>query len=261
MVKSRLCSNLLEDKKVQELRSLLKDSKRKTFDFSKTHQNLGLPPPATEKPSKPNQQLIELTKVGEWNITKIDLAKAIAGRTSVRNYSFKPLTMDELSFLLWATQGVRSGSSKGRVFRVVPSAGCRHSFETYLAILNVEGVEQGIYRYLPLTHKIVHEVKVSDLRKKVADGAFNQRFVGEASVVFIWTTLPYRMEWRYGAVAHKVIALDAGHVCQNLYLACEAIGAGTCAIAAYDQEEMDKLLEIDGEDEFTVYLASVGKLL
>jgi SagB-type dehydrogenase family enzyme len=67
------------------------------------------------------------------------------------------------------------------------------------------------------------------------------------------------MEWRYGIAAHKVIAIDAGHVCQNLYLACEAIGAGTCAMAAYDQEALDRLLQVDSVDEFAVYLASVGK--
>ena len=69
------------------------------------------------------------------------------------------------------------------------------------------------------------------------------------------------MEWRYDIAAHKVIAIDAGHVCQNLYLACEAIDAGTCAMAAYDQEEMDKLLRVDGQNEFAIYLASVGKKL
>ena len=68
------------------------------------------------------------------------------------------------------------------------------------------------------------------------------------------------MEWRYSIAAHKVIAIDAGHVCQNLYLACEAIGAGTCAIAAYHQELMDKLISVDGENEFTIYLAPVGKI-
>jgi SagB-type dehydrogenase family enzyme len=68
------------------------------------------------------------------------------------------------------------------------------------------------------------------------------------------------MEWRYLETAHRVILLDAGHVCQNLYLACENIGAGTCAIAAYEQEAMDELLQVDGEDEFTVYLAPVGKI-
>ena len=56
------------------------------------------------------------------------------------------------------------------------------------------------------------------------------------------------------------MAIDAGHVCQNLYLACEAVGAGTCAIAAYNQELMDKLIKVNGEDEFVIYLAPVGKI-
>jgi SagB-type dehydrogenase family enzyme len=68
------------------------------------------------------------------------------------------------------------------------------------------------------------------------------------------------MEWRYSLAAHRVILIDAGHVCQNLYLACEAIGAGTCAVAAYDQEQLDNLLNVDGLDEFAVYLAPVGKI-
>jgi SagB-type dehydrogenase family enzyme len=67
------------------------------------------------------------------------------------------------------------------------------------------------------------------------------------------------MEWRYDIAAHRVILLDAGHVCQNLYLASEAIGAGTCAVAAYDQVLIDGLLNLDGEDEFVIYLAPVGK--
>jgi SagB-type dehydrogenase family enzyme len=68
------------------------------------------------------------------------------------------------------------------------------------------------------------------------------------------------MEWRYGPVSHKVIAMDAGHAAQNLYLACEAINSGTCAIAAYNQEYVDELLGLDGVDEFVIYLAPVGKL-
>jgi SagB-type dehydrogenase family enzyme len=68
------------------------------------------------------------------------------------------------------------------------------------------------------------------------------------------------MEWRYDIAAHKVIAIDAGHVCQNLYLACEAIKAGTCAVAAYNQILMDELLKVDGDDEFVIYMAPVGKV-
>jgi len=71
--------------------------------------------------------------------------------------------------------------------------------------------------------------------------------------------VPYRAEWRDHVPSHKVIAIDAGHVCQNLYLACEALGLATCTVAAYDQRKMDALLEVDGEEEFTVYLAPVGR--
>jgi SagB-type dehydrogenase family enzyme len=78
-------------------------------------------------------------------------------------------------------------------------------------------------------------------------------------VTFIWTVIPSRTEWRYAEASYKVIALDAGHVCQNLYLACEAIGAGTCAIAAYNQDLSDSLVGVDGNEEFVVYLSPVGK--
>jgi SagB-type dehydrogenase family enzyme len=98
------------------------------------------------------------------------------------------------------------------------------------------------------------------LAEKMVKASLGQNYPGKAAVTFIWVAIPKRMEWRYGLAAHKVMALDAGHVCQNLYLACETIGAGTCAIAAYDQEELDKLLNLDGENEFAMYLAPVGKV-
>jgi SagB-type dehydrogenase family enzyme len=124
----------------------------------------------------------------------------------------------------------------------------------------VEGLDRGFYRYLPLEHQLVVEYRDDNAAGKIASAAFEQNWMSSAAVVFVWSTIPYRMEWRYGLAAHKVILLDAGHVCQNLYLACEAIGAGTCAVAAYDQELMDQLLRIDGEDEFVIYLAAVGKV-
>lgn len=88
-----------------------------------------------------------------------------------------------------------------------------------------------------------------------------QSFSGQSAVTFIWTVITGRTEWRYGEASYKVIALDAGHVCQNLYLACEAIGAGTCAIAAYNQTITDDLLQVDGDEEFCIYMAPVGKVL
>ena len=93
----------------------------------------------------------------------------------------------------------------------------------------------------------------------ISEACFGQRFVGQGAVTFFWSVIPSRMEWRYGPAAHRVLPMDVGHVCQNLYLSAEAIGAGACAVAAYDQESLDALLHLDGEEEFVIYLAPVGK--
>lgn len=140
------------------------------------------------------------------------------------------------------------------------SAGARHSFETYLAVLNIEGLEKGIYRYLPLEHKLLFLYSDNNLADKLNSAVLNQKFVSNSAVTFIWATIPYRMEWRYSVASAKLIAIDAGHVCENIYLAAESINAGTCAIAAYDQDQMDRLIDVDGNNEFTIYLAAVGKV-
>ncbi len=243
---------------VKQSRLFLKDTIRKHIDFSQTDQSRGVEIPPIEKPCSPDTRRINLPR--DWKISPMDLEEAIAHRRSRRDYTREPLSLDELSFLLWATQGVRGKVTAGHAFRTVPSAGCRHALETYIGALNVTGLDVGIYRYLPTTHQLAEERPVEDLRTRIAQTTFGQRFCSTAAAVFVWTAVPYRMEWRYGLAAHKVISLDAGHVCQNLYLACQAVGAGTCAIAAYDQEALDALLAVDGEEEFAVYLAPVGKV-
>jgi SagB-type dehydrogenase family enzyme len=83
--------------------------------------------------------------------------------------------------------------------------------------------------------------------------------VGDAAVVFIWSAIPGRTEWKYAYLAHRMIAMEAGHVCQNLYLAAQSCGLGVCALLSYHQPQVDELLELDGIEEFTLYLACVGK--
>jgi SagB-type dehydrogenase family enzyme len=170
------------------------------------------------------------------------------------------LTIQELAYLLWATQGVRRVTMGGKgSLRTVPSSGARNPLETYLAIQRVDGIAPGVYRYLPFAHRLVHLFAGEGLAEKLGKLAMDQPFVGQSAACFIWSAVPYREEWRYGTQAAKGILLDAGHVCQNLYLACESIGCGTCAIAAYDQEAFDRFLGLDGEEELVVYLAPVGK--
>lgn len=242
-------------------RYFLKDLIRQEVDFWATGQSQGDVPPPVQKPVPDGTKSIPLPEQGQWGIPACDLATAITARQSHRRFTSDSLTLGELSFLLWATQGVRTVLHEAAVLRTVPSAGCRHPFETYLAVLRVEGLETGIYRYLPLDHALIFVHQIEDLPKYLIAATHRQSFAGQAAVTFLWTVIPERTEWRYGDASYKVIALDAGHVCQNLYLACEAINAGTCAIAAYDQPLADALVGVDGEDEFVLYIAPVGKVL
>lgn len=241
-------------------RHFLTDRIRAEVDWRGTAQSRGLAPPPVQKPVPKGATLIPLPGREGWTIPPCDLEEAIARRESRRRFLPSPLSREELAFLLWSTQGVRARLHEAAVLRTVPSAGCRHPFETYLAVFRVEGLTPGLYRYLPLDHALVLEKTPDRLPTRVTAAARGQGFAGEAAVTLFWTALPERTEWRYAEASYKVIALDAGHLCQNLYLACEAIGAGTCAIAAYDQQLADDLLGVDGDNEFTIYLAPVGKV-
>jgi len=241
-------------------REFLKDTIRLETDFTQVDQHQGVPPPPLEKPFPADARRIDLTPPAQLaHLGTLDLYQLIARRQSRREFSPAPLSLTELSFLLWATQGIRQRLDHGIALRTVPSAGARHALETYLAVFRVTGLAPAFYRYLPVEHQLLFEFQEEQAAVRLTEAALGQSFVGQAAVTFLWTTIPYRMEWRYGPAAHKSIALDAGHVCQNLYLACEAIGAGTCAVAAYHQQRMDRLLRLDGQDEFVIYLAAVGK--
>ena len=241
-------------------RYFLTDRIRQEVDFWGTPQNQGEPPPPVQKPVPPECSLITLPAPATWTPRPCDLLAAIGIRESHRRFLPAPLTLEELALLLWATQGVREYIHEAAVLRTVPSAGCRHPFETYIAALNVAGLTPALYRYLPVEHALVRHRDHENLGPALAAATHGQQFTARAAAVFIWTAVPARTEWRYAEASYKVIALDAGHVCQNLYLACEAVGAGTCAIAAYRQDMMDELLGADGNEEMTVYLAPVGKV-
>lgn len=248
------------DDRIRSHRQWLKDTIRKTVDWSATGQSRGLPPPPVQKPVPPGAKTFALPGPERFDtVCTAPLLQVLRTRRSVRRYADTPLSLEELAFLLWATQGVTERHGDLATLRPVPSAGARHAFETYLYCRRVEALEEGIYRYLPLDHSLLFEFAEQGLAPRISEACLGQRFVGQGAVTFFWSVLPSRMEWRYGPAAHRVLPMDVGHVCQNLYLAAEAIGAGTCAIAAYDQEPLDALLRLDGEEEFVFYLAPVGK--
>ncbi len=224
-------------------------------------QQKRMPQPAIQKPYPADAELIALADPAQFELGKMPLLEAINSRKSDRKFADSALTNAELSFLLWATQGVKNVSPQGTTtMRTVPSGGARHPFETYLIINNVEGLTPGLYRFLAVEHKLLFVGKIDEQAEQTTTACLGQKWASKAAAVFVWSCIPYRSEWRYDVAAAKTIALDAGHVCQNLYLACPAVGCGTCAIGAYDQGAMDKLIGVDGDDEFAIYVAPVGKL-
>lgn len=243
--------------KIRQWREFLKEDVRDEIDFSQTDQNSDVPMPPIEKPWE-GGELIALPSPETFDFQTKTFLEILKDRQSRRLFDLQEMDIKELSYLLWATAGVRSHKPH-RTLRMVPSAGNRHSAETYLAVFRVNGLKPGIYRYLPLEHQLGLLRELPDIWDKVNEAVRSQLFATRCNVLFIWTSLPYRTEWRYDYASAKVIALDMGHLCQNLYLACESIGYGTCAIGAYDQKKADALLQVDGEDEFTVYMAPVGR--
>jgi len=243
-------------------RFFLKDTIRKSIDFRTTDQSRGVPAPPVEKPFDPAAPRVRLPSPDQWAplIGKTDLLSAISGRKSRRKFTSGSLSIEETAFLLWATQGIRKVAGPHAAYRTVPSAGARHSFETYLWVMRVDSLQPGLYRYLPVENELLVMGEVKHMEERLSRACLGQDFVARGAITFVWAALPYRMEWRYAHAAHRVILIDAGHVCQNLYLACEAIQAGTCAVAAYDQDLIDELIRVDGTDEFAVYLAPVGKI-
>lgn len=244
----------------KKLRYYLKD--HKWVDQTISDQQKGLPQPPLVKPYDPNGEIVDLPAPEKCSLKHDSLTRAFKERKSQRLYKKASVSLEELSYLLYNTQGIRDyRPGKTATLRTVPSAGARHPFETYLACMNVEGLKRAVYRYLPETHQLLLVREYGDdMEEIVGHTALKQIFVGNCAVTFFWSAVMYRSEWRYPTHAQKVVLIDVGHVCQNLYLACEAIGCGTCGIGAYDQELADQLCEIDGEEEFVVYLAPVGRV-
>jgi len=222
-------------------------------------QSQGLPQPPLELDYDSSKLTIDLPKPQELIIKDLSLREAIESRESIRKYSDQSLTLSELSWLLWCTQGVKEVMGTRATLRTVPSAGARHAFETYLLVNNVDGLQQGLYRFIAIEHKLVLENQDEMIADKITMAALDQAQVRKCNVTFLFVAVVERMKWRYGVRGYRYLHLDAGHVGQNLYLAAENIGCGVCAIAAFDDEKMNRFLNLDGEEKFMIYLLSVGK--
>lgn len=216
-------------------------------------------PPLVKAPVTPEKSWIKLPMNFDCLNLKNDVISLIRDRRSARVYSQENISLKELSFLLWATQGIKSIRGKAyATIRTVPCGGARHQFETYLMLRKIDDLMPGIYHYLPMEHALEFLHPVENPERSISESLCDQSWAAKANVVFYWVMDAYRVEWRYGVYAHRAAQMDAGHIGQNLYLGCTALGLGCCGIASFKHEICNELFGLDGENEFTVYTAPVG---
>ncbi|MFQ5962804.1 MAG: SagB/ThcOx family dehydrogenase [Candidatus Scalinduaceae bacterium] len=214
------------------------------------------------KPKKPSQykdyadaKVIELPKP-EYRGTSVE--EAIEKRRSVRNYSKKPITISQLSQLLFSAQGI-TGKIYGQPLRTAPSAGALYPFEIYVIANNVEGLPQGIYHYAVLNHAL-ELVKSGDFRKEVTSAGLKQEMLGDADVTFVLSAIFNRVRHKYGERGFRYVYIEAGHISQNIYLQATSLGLGSVSVGAFLDNELNQLIDVDGKKEAVIYLHAVGTL-
>lgn len=187
------------------------------------------------------------------------LHEAIQTRRSVREFSDEPIDMDQLSYLLWACTGIQR-VEQGDEFRTAPSAGALYPIETYVAVNKVADLPKGLYHYSIRRHAL-EELRAGDLGAELAQAALDQALCLEAAVVFIWTAVFERSKWKYDQRGYRYVYTDAGHICENLYLAVTGLGLGACAIGALFDDELNAMVGVDGVEESAIYMCATGKPL
>lgn len=226
----------------------------------KSDQERGIPRPDAIKAR--SGELFALPAVGKLDFSSMSLQQAITERRSLRKYSAEPISQEELSWLLYCSSWARDFRSNERMeitFRNVPSAGSRHPIETFVNIHRVTGLKPGLYYYHPIKHCLILIDESQEIQNLIFEACFRQEMFRTSAVNFIFTAVPYRTVWRYGQRGYRYLYLDAGHIGQNLHLASEAIGCGACMIGAFLDEALNDALRVDGNEEFVIYAATVGK--
>ncbi|MHB8069935.1 MAG: SagB/ThcOx family dehydrogenase [Desulfobaccales bacterium] len=179
-------------------------------------------------------------------------------RRSQRQYQDRALSLEELTALLWATQGVTL-ASHNFLLRTAPSAGALYPVETYVAAHRVSGLDPGVW-HLNIPDFALELVAAGDCRQALVAACLGQNFLGAGAAVFIWTGVLNRAMSKYRERAIRYIFLDAGHICQNLMLAATALGLGCCPVGAFFDGEVEQLAQVDGQEEVALYLAAVGAM-
>ncbi|WP_440955901.1 SagB/ThcOx family dehydrogenase [Methanosarcina sp. Mfa9] len=176
----------------------------------------------------------------------------LAKRRSIRSYSEKALSESDVARFLWAAQGISSKEG----FRTAPSAGALYPLEVHLVAGNVAGIEPGVYRYISEEHSLIEDVS-GDLRAKLAAAALSQPTIRNAPASLVISAVYPRITSKYMKRGIRYAVMEAGHVAENIYLLATELGIGTCAIGAFEDEEVRKALKLPANED-PLYIMPLG---
>lgn len=185
--------------------------------------------------------------------SKVSVEKALLERRSIRNYKDEPLTLAEVSQLLWSAQGI----TDRRGFRTAPSAGALYPLEIYVVVGNVAGLSEGTYQYKPQYHKLV-KVAEGDKRAGLCSACFGQAWVKKGAVVIVFSAIYEQTTKRYGQKGIRYVDMEAGHAVQNVYLQAVSLNLGTVVIGAFNDNEVKKIMNLTDKEQ-PVCLMPVGR--
>lgn len=179
---------------------------------------------------------------------------AMLKRRSVREYKKAPLELSEISQLLWAAQGI----SSARGYRTAPSAGPLYPLEVYIVASNVNGLEQGVYRYRPERHGLKRIIK-GERQRKLYKAALSQKCVKDAAAALVIAAVYKRTTGKYGERGVRYVHIEVGHAAQNIYLQAVSLGLGTVVVGAFSDGQVKKAIGARKSEE-PLCIMPIGKI-
>jgi len=202
----------------------------------------------------PEARVVPLPETIRWGTLSLDVV--LKDRKSVRRYEKRSLALDDLSFLLWASTGLKKPLTE-EGFRTAPSAGALYPIETYIIANNVKSLDPGVYHYNIKGHYL-EEIRSGSVGGEAARAALGQMMAAEAPAMIVWTAIFSRTLSKYGQRGYRYVYMDVGHIAGNLALAAVAINLATCQIGALFDEESNHLVGVDGVEEAVIYMSTIG---
>jgi SagB-type dehydrogenase family enzyme len=215
---------------------------------------------STSKPAMPERfkryDGAKMTQLPKPDYRGLTVEEAMSKRHSVRQYKPEPLSLSQLSQLLFSAQGVTTGRG-GQPARTAPSAGALYPFEVYVVASRVNGLPKGLYHYAAGEHGL-ELVREGDLHEQTMKAGLSQESLGDAAAVIVLTAVFDRTCSKYGERGFRYVYIEAGHIAQNLCLEVVSLGLGSVTVGAFIDEEVNRLIGIDGMTEAAIYLHPVG---